>query len=262
MENDNLFWEYIENIVKNNEIVIDRPKGTSHPKYGNMVYDVDYGYIKNTKSADGGGIDVFVGSNNNVIDAIICVIDLLKNDSEIKILIGCTDDEKNKVNAFLNNSEYMKAIMVKRNNFSKNISVIKNSVPFDEIYDVFQDVVYTASRENVRVILAEYDNDKNKVLYGFFTDKKLIGIIGINSCKEGIEIRHFGILKEYRNKKYGKELMNFIVQKYREENIFLYTDDDAIGFYKKYGYKAAELLVEKDGKKYKRYKCEYNRVLP
>jgi inorganic pyrophosphatase len=115
MEYDKLFWEYLDKIVESNEIIIDRPKGTKHPKYENMVYIVDYGYIENTKSMDGGGIDVFVGSDiNKNLDAIICIIDLLKKDSEIKLLIGCTENEKQDIYNFLNNSEYMKAIMVKK----------------------------------------------------------------------------------------------------------------------------------------------------
>jgi inorganic pyrophosphatase len=115
MEYDKLFWEYLDKIVKFNEIIIDRPKGTKHPKYEKMVYIVDYGYIKNTKSMDGGGIDVFVCSDlNKDLDAIICIIDLLKKDSEIKLLLGCSENEKLDIYNFLNNSEYMKAIMVKR----------------------------------------------------------------------------------------------------------------------------------------------------
>jgi inorganic pyrophosphatase len=43
-----------------------------------------------------------------------CVIDLLKKDSEIKIAIGCTEEEKIEIYNFLNNSKFMKAIMVKR----------------------------------------------------------------------------------------------------------------------------------------------------
>jgi inorganic pyrophosphatase len=79
MEYNNMFWEYLEKIVNENGIIIDRPKGTRHPKYNNMIYVVDYGYIKNTKSMDNSGIDIFAGSDDNKkIDAIICIIDLLK----------------------------------------------------------------------------------------------------------------------------------------------------------------------------------------
>jgi len=116
MEYNALFWEYLEKLVQENGIIIDRPKGTKHPKYENMVYIVDYGYIKNTKSMDNGCIDIFVGSEpNKKIDALFCIIDMVKKDSEIKILIGCTKEEKTKIYNFLNNSEYMKAILVERN---------------------------------------------------------------------------------------------------------------------------------------------------
>jgi inorganic pyrophosphatase len=105
----------LEKIVNKNGIIIDRPKGTKHPKYNNMLYVVDYGYIKNTKSMDNSGINIFVGSDNNKkIDVIICIIDLLKKDSEIKILMGCTEEGKTKIYNFFNDSEYMKAIMVRR----------------------------------------------------------------------------------------------------------------------------------------------------
>ena len=113
--NNILFWKYLEKLCNENEIIIDRPKGSKHPKYEDMVYVVDYGYIKNTKSMDDGGIDIFVGSNENKeIDSIFCVIDLLKKDSEIKILMGCTKSEKNEIYNLLNNSEYMKAILINR----------------------------------------------------------------------------------------------------------------------------------------------------
>ena len=43
---------------------------------------------------DGGGIDVWVGSGEKTVDAIMCIVDMMKRDSEIKLLIGCTEEEK------------------------------------------------------------------------------------------------------------------------------------------------------------------------
>ena len=64
---------------------------------------------------DGGGIDVWKGTGTmQQIDAIICTIDLLKKDSEIKILIGCTEDEKEKIYKSHNGSKYMKGILIRR----------------------------------------------------------------------------------------------------------------------------------------------------
>lgn len=111
---NNDFWRALDSLVDNSEIVIDRPKGTVHPKYPDFIYKVDYGYLKNTSSMDGAGIDVWIGSGEKKIDAIMCIVDLMKRDSEIKILIGCTEEEKQIVYQTHNETEYMKGILIRR----------------------------------------------------------------------------------------------------------------------------------------------------
>lgn len=108
------FWTAIDELVKNTEIVIDRPKGTAHPRYPDYIYKVDYGYLKETTSMDGAGIDVWVGTGGQKIDAIICTVDLMKKDSEIKILIGCTEEEKQIIYQTHNETEHMKGILIRR----------------------------------------------------------------------------------------------------------------------------------------------------
>ena len=111
---NNDFWRALDSLVDNSEIVIDRPKGTAHPKYPDFIYKVDYGYLKNTSSMDGAGIDVWIGSGEKKIDAIMCIVDLMKRDSEIKILIGCTEEEKQIVYQTHNETKYMKGILIRR----------------------------------------------------------------------------------------------------------------------------------------------------
>ena len=109
------FWNALDELVKSSEIVIDRPKGTPHPKYPGFIYKLDYGYLKDTASMDGGGIDVWLGTKNDrTADAVICIVDLMKRDSEIKILIGCTEEEKAIAYETHNESAYMKGIMIRR----------------------------------------------------------------------------------------------------------------------------------------------------
>ena len=108
------FWNAIDALVFESSIVIDRPKGSKHPKW-DFIYSLDYGYLDNTCSMDGGGIDVWLGSNDvKVCDAIICTVDLLKKDSEIKLLIGCNEAEKGLALSFHNDSSSMKGIMIER----------------------------------------------------------------------------------------------------------------------------------------------------
>lgn len=114
IQNNSEFWDALDELVTNSEIVIDRPKGTAHPKYPNFIYRVDYGYLKDTSSMDDAGIDVWVGSSEKKIDAIMCIVDLIKKDSEIKILIGCTEEEKAIVYETHNETQFMKGILIRR----------------------------------------------------------------------------------------------------------------------------------------------------
>ena len=108
------FWRALDELVSNSEIVIDRPKGSAHPRFPDFIYRVDYGYLKNTASMDGAGIDVWVGSDDQRVDAVMCIVDLMKRDSEIKILIGCTEEEKLEVYNTHNETQYMKGILIRR----------------------------------------------------------------------------------------------------------------------------------------------------
>ncbi len=108
------FWLALDKLVAESCVVIDRPKGTAHPRYPSLIYPVDYGFLKNTTSPDGGGIDIWRGTNGEVVDAIISTVDLMKRDSEIKILIGCNDEEKRLIYELHNNHDSMKGIMIER----------------------------------------------------------------------------------------------------------------------------------------------------
>jgi len=109
------FWTVLDRLVQETEIIIDRPKGSTHPRFPDYVYPLDYGYLKGTSAMDGDGIDVWVGSERNrKITGVICTVDLLKRDSEIKILLGCTEEEIKMIEADHNASDLMKGLLIRR----------------------------------------------------------------------------------------------------------------------------------------------------
>ena len=102
---DEEYWEMLEGFVATHEIVIDRPKGTIHLRYSNMLYKIDYGYIKNTISMDNEGIDIWIGTEgSNRVSGLICTIDRIKVDAE----------EMDYIYHFHNSSNYMKGILFER----------------------------------------------------------------------------------------------------------------------------------------------------
>ena len=108
------FWEAMETLVSGVRLVIDRPKGSHHPRYPEIVYPLDYGYLDGTTAIDGGGVDVWRGSlPAPAIVGALCTIDLVKKDVEVKILLGCTESEIETVRAFCNEGP-MKAHLIRR----------------------------------------------------------------------------------------------------------------------------------------------------
>ena len=108
------FWTYLDRLIAESRIVIDRPKGTCHPRYPELAYPLDYGYLDGTTSGDGGGIDVWLGaSGDRNLSAVILTVDAFKRDSEIKLLLGCSEEET-QIALACHNNDKMRALLVPR----------------------------------------------------------------------------------------------------------------------------------------------------
>ncbi|MGN1344925.1 MAG: Inorganic pyrophosphatase [Traorella sp.] len=116
-ENNAFFWQKLDTLYISSKLVIDRPKNTCHYKYSNLVYPVDYGYLCDSGNADQTPIDVFKGSEkSSKVGAIVVTADILKKDCETKLLIGCSEEEIEKILVFLNQTEFQKAVLLRRGN--------------------------------------------------------------------------------------------------------------------------------------------------
>lgn len=92
---DDGFWLALDQLVETSTLVIDRPRGSPHPRYADFRYPLDYGFLDGTRSGDGHGIDVWVGSEpDKRVTAVILTLDLQKRDAEPKVLLGCTPEER------------------------------------------------------------------------------------------------------------------------------------------------------------------------
>ncbi len=115
MTPDTAFWQAMTGLLATNLIIIDRPRGSSHPRYPKVIYPLDYGYLENTTASDGGGIDVWLGSlnsagnkkNSKTLTGILCTFDKLKFDVEIKILLGCTSSDVQTIIDFNTDVQYL-----------------------------------------------------------------------------------------------------------------------------------------------------------
>ncbi len=91
---NSLYWQRLDELISTCEVVIDRPRGTAHPRYPTFIYPLDYGYLKDTQAGDGGEIDVWVGTlPEKRVTGIVTTVDMVKRDAEVKILIACSGEE-------------------------------------------------------------------------------------------------------------------------------------------------------------------------
>jgi len=108
------FWQFADQLGSNHPIVIDRPRGSRHPRYSPVIYPLDYGYLDGTGATDGGGVDCWRGSlADAVVTGAIMTADLYKADCEIKWLIGCTEG-KSALALATHRTEWQAAILIRR----------------------------------------------------------------------------------------------------------------------------------------------------
>lgn len=115
---DKHFWQQLDTLLTRSWIVIDRRRDTAHPRYPDMIYPLDYGYLAGTTTVDGGGVDVWLGELSHdppQIQAVLVQVDLGKHDIELKILVNCTQENIETIQAFIHDNE-MACLLVKRDN--------------------------------------------------------------------------------------------------------------------------------------------------
>jgi inorganic pyrophosphatase len=96
------FFANLQELAAASPLVVDRPKGSVHPRVPQAVYPVDYGYLDGTVGGDGAGVDVFRGSAAGAgVTGVFLTADPLKRDVEIKVLIDCTPEEVGQVRRLL-----------------------------------------------------------------------------------------------------------------------------------------------------------------
>lgn len=84
--------DFLGKIIK---VIIDRPFGTKHPKHG-FIYPVNYGYVPNTISGDGEGLDCYVLGVFEPVDKFEgkCIAIIHRtNDNDDKLVIVSKDKD-------------------------------------------------------------------------------------------------------------------------------------------------------------------------
>ncbi|UNT93374.1 Inorganic pyrophosphatase [Allobaculum sp. Allo2] len=94
-----------------------RQAGSPSVDYPRLSYPVDYVRITDAISANGVPLLGFKGEGKGLsVTAIIVQADILERELLTKVLIGCDEEETERIVKFINAAEFQKAILVRRSN--------------------------------------------------------------------------------------------------------------------------------------------------
>ena len=100
--NDANFWAVLDTLMADAEVVVERPAGSAHPRFPDTRYPLDYGSLCGTTSGDSAEIDVFLGHPDaRAVTGVVATVDARKRDTELKLLLDCTPEQMQTVQAFL-----------------------------------------------------------------------------------------------------------------------------------------------------------------
>lgn len=95
-------WRGWERLIEAHGYEIERPYRSAHPAFPEIIYPIDYGFIRETTSGDGDEVDLFVGTAAAGLVGLIATVDHRRGDREMKLLYRCTPEEVYLVNGFIN----------------------------------------------------------------------------------------------------------------------------------------------------------------
>ncbi|MCJ1778705.1 GNAT family N-acetyltransferase [Mammaliicoccus sciuri] len=106
--------------------------------------------------------------------------------------------------------------------------------------------------ESIKDVEEYYSITENE-LYSVSNNERIVGLVGLISTEQEVVIKHIAIQSHIQNKGLGTEIINKIHQLFPKQKLVAETDNDAVGFYTKLGFKINSLGEKCPG--IIRYKC-------
>lgn len=131
-----------------------------------------------------------------------------------------------------------------------SICDIKEIITEPDILKLLAPSVYNPTEERLLNRAKKYQEDEETNVYVYKEDNEYKGIVVFEIVNNSATILDIAVKPEYQGQGTGSKLIDFIFNSLNAQNITAETDDDAIGFYKKYGFIVADTKVEFDTKRY------------
>lgn len=127
---------------------------------------------------------------------------------------------------------------------------VKESLCNKSVYSLLAPSVFNPTSERLLSRAEKYQADDTVKVYAYSENGEYKGIIAFKIKEQTAEILGIAVNSEYQGKGIGSRLINYIFSQFAVNKVTAETDDDAIGFYKKYGFAVADINNKYDTKRY------------
>lgn len=138
------------------------------------------------------------------------------------------------------------------------IESIKHIFLSEKVYKIYSRCMYMPTYEKFVATAKAYMQDNTINMYGFYRQGVLAGVIVVKKQENNnVEIMGIAVAQAFQNNHIGKQLIAYVINTNNSVELFAQTDDDAVLFYKKCGFKIESFYKTYGKTKCKRYQCRY-----
>ena len=134
-----------------------------------------------------------------------------------------------------------------------NVSLIcdvKEIITDPHILKLLAPSVFNPTEERLLNRAKKYLEDENTNIYAYKDNGEYKGIVVFKIENKSAIILDIAVKPEYQSRGIGSKLIDYIFNSFNTQIITAETDDDAIGFYKKYGFGVLKTEIKFETKRY------------
>lgn len=105
------------------------------------------------------------------------------------------------------------------------------------------------------------EEDENGIHLALFDGNELVSVVSLFKDGSTLQFRKFATRQTYQGKRYGSQLLNYVIEFAKKEDIstlWCNARVDALSFYKRFGFKETGVNFCKDGIDYKIVELKMN----
>ena len=127
---------------------------------------------------------------------------------------------------------------------------VKEEIENADILALLAPSVYNPTHERLLKRAKKYQEDKDTQIFAYKDDGTYKGIVVFKISDNVAEILDIAVTAEHQGHGIGSKLIGYIFNRFCVNKITAETDDDAVGFYKKYGFTVTNTKVKFGSKRY------------